>query len=1162
MWNMRCLSRIAGQLVCLALFFLLIPAVFGQSDNGAIAGFAKDPSGAVVPKATVTLKNEATGVQQRETTNDAGYYTFTNIPPGLYTVSIEAAGFKKFDSVHNKLDPSANLELDAALSVGAATETVEVTASAQVLQTDSAVVGKDVTRAQIDGLELNGRNPLFMASLVPGMRSGSTLGDFSFSLTNGGYSVNGARSTNTTITFDGAPAVRTRANGTGISVPDVDSTEEIQVLTGNYAAEFGRADGGQIRIITRGGGSVFHGGGYEYFRNSDMNANTWTRNQSTFTNFASPFRYNQYGYNIGGPIFYPGHFNRDRNKWFFYVGEEWVKYRNVQTQTQEVPTALMHQGNFSELLGPNIFYSTPKIVYDPRTCPSVGAASCTPFPGNIIPTSRLSANGLGILALYPAANGLVNSNQNWIAQASQPENQRKDTINSDILPSSKDRIQFRRSTLAYNELDPFDQGTNETPKHFFRPNQVNSLAWTHTFTPTLINEARFTLSIDDVYIPVVTSAPGFNRQLFGINYPYLIPDGKDIPTKAPSITLPNFYSFAAGPYPSHSTGPIYTLNDTVTKVWGKHTIKIGGQWERSGENDGDQINVSTVPGGAADQNGTFVFSDARTGLGATAGVGIANLALGLADSYTEIGQRAETDYRGFLYEWFAQDSWKVTGKLHVDYGVRQTITVPYKALWGNQIFFDPTLYSPSAAVAVNPTTGNVTLGSGNQYNGMVIPGSGWPSDALGHGITEAGNPAYNSLFHGYPNYYGNVYAQFQPRVGVAYEINDKTVIRSGAGRYVNRFGLWDNIFPGANSPFQPFVTVNNVSVDNPGASLTTGTAPAITVTTVARNLKPSEAYNWNFTVQRQVPLKTTLEVAYIGRRGLHLPEVFDINQPTVGALLANPGVNVNALRPYKGYASIQMEESTATSMYNALQVSWNRRFTNGFSWSFSYTFSKSDDSASNYRDIVPDSYNTHNLWGPSEFDSRHAIVISYLYTLPIFKNGTGMAHRALGNWQLSGVNQFQTGTPCGIGSNNDFAGVGEVGSIGCSGSIQYWNMAQSPSILGQFANSTASPNQYFSTTTAGGAPIFTQPATGTFVLQKGIRGSIYGPGFQDWNLGLFKGFAINERTGFQFRAEAFDVNNHPNWSGPGENPTSSSFGKITSKTGLARTIQLSLRFYF
>ena len=1038
------------------------------------------------------------------------------------------------------------------LTVGAATETVEVVASAQTLQTESSAVEKLVSRAQIDGLELNGRNPLYMASLQPGMRSGSTLGDFNFGLTNGGYSVNGARSQETTITFDGAPAVRTRANGTGIAVADVDSTEEMQVLTSDYAAEYGRASGGQIRILTKGGGSSFHGAAYEYFRNDKMNANTWARNQSVTTNFASPFRYNQFGFNVGGPIYIPGHFNKARDKWFFYVGEEWLRYRNVQTQTQEVPTALMHLGNFSELLSPNIFYgSTQKIIKDPNTG--------IPFPNNIIPTSQLSKNGLGILALYPLPNGLVNGNQNWIAQASQPINQRKETINSDILPSSKDRIQFRRTNFAYYELDPFDQGTNITPKSFGRPNQVNSLAWTRTISPTLINEARFTLSVDDVYIPVTTTAPGFNRQNFGINYPYIFPDGKDLPNKVPSIIglSGGLYNFSAGPYPSHSSGPIYTLADTLTKVWGKHQFKFGFQWERSGENDGDQINVSSVPGGANNQNGQFGFSD-----GAYAGLGVANLALGLASSYTEIGQRAETDYRGYVYEWFAQDSWKITSKLHLDYGVRGTTTVPYKALWGNQVFFDPALYSASAAVTVSPTTGLVTIGSGNQYNGMVIPGNGFPSNALGHGITQAGTSTYNSLFHGYPDYYANIYSPVQPRAGIAYQLNEKTVIRAGAGRFVNRMGLWDNIFPGANSPFQPFTTVNNVSVDNPGAGLNTTTAAPITVTTIARNLKPSEAYNWNFTVQRQMMWKTSLEVAYIGRRGLHLPEVFDINQPAVAAQQANPGVSVNALRPYKGFAAIQMEESTASSMYNAMQVSWNRRFANSLGFGFSYTLSKSTDNSSNYRDIVPDTYNTSNLWGPSEFDSRHMVVFNYVYTLPVFRGSNGMAHKLLGNWQISGVNQFQTGTPCGIGLNQDYAGVGEYGSFGCGNEGEFWNMAQTPGIAGQFAINNSSPNQYFQTTLPNGQPIFTPPAAGTFVLQKGVRNSIYQPGFRDWNLGLFKAFLITEKQGLQFRAEAFDVNNHPNWSGPGLNPTSGNFGKVESKTGLARNLQLSLRYYF
>ena len=1138
-----------------AVFSLASSALLAQSDNGNIVGYVKDPTGAVIPKSKVSLKNESTGIVKITNTNDSGYYTVNSIPNGLYTISAEATGFKRVDVVHNKLDADSTLNVDVTLQVGAASETVEVSAAAQALQTESSQTGKLITRGNIDALEMNGRDPLFLASLVPGVRSGSTLGDFSFSLTNGGYAVNGARSNDTQITFDGAPALRTRGNSTSIGTPDVDSTEEMQVLTSSYSAEYGRASGGQIRIVTKGGSQQFHGAAYEYFRNSDMNANTWSRNTSTFTNFASPFRYNQFGFNVGGPVYIPHII--PKNKMFFFVGEEWVRYRNVQTQTGEVPTALMRQGNFSELLGPNIFYNTPKVITDPVTG--------TPFPGNIIPASRLSKNGLAILNTYPLSNtATILGNQNWISQASQPENQRKDTLNSDILPSDKDRIQFRRSTLEYYELDPFDQGLGITPKSFNRPNQTNSITWTHTITPTFLNEARATVSLDDVYIPVVTSAPGFNRSSYGYNYPFLLPVGKDLPGKIPSASIPNFTSLSGGPYPSHSTGPIYTLNDNITKVWGNHTIKAGFYFERSGENDGDQINVSTVPGGSNNQNGQFVFSDARTGLGGTTGVGVANAALGLADSYTEIGQRAYTGYRGYLYEWFAQDDWKVNQKLTVNYGIRQTITIPYKALWGNQIFFDPALYTAAQAPKIDPKTGNEIVGSGNQYDGMVIPGNAWPSNACGHGVTQACGTAYNSLFHNYPDYYGQINYQFQPRMGIAYSLNDKTVIRAGAGRYITRFGLLDNIFPGANSPFQPFVTVNNVSVDNPGASLTSATTPPLTVTTLARNNRPPSAWNWNFTVQRQIFFKSVLEVAYVGHRGLNLPEVFDINQPQAGALQANPGVNVNALRPYAGFASIQEEQDVATSMYNGLQISWSRRFTNGFSFGLSYTLSKSYDNSSNYRDIVPDTYNTSNLWGPSEFDTRHAVVFNYLYSLPFFKDTSKLSGKLLGGWQISGVNQFQTGTPCGIGSNNDYAGVGEVGSFGCGSEGQFYTINGPITYPGQFNAGAGSTAHYFNVTVPGttNSPLFTPPATGTFNLQKGVRNSIYQPGFQDWNLSLFKTFRVKESQRLEFRAEAFDVNNHPNWSGPNLNPTSGTFGEVTTKTGLARNLQLSLRYAF
>ncbi len=455
---------------------------------------------------------------------------------------------------------------------------------------------------------------------------------------------------------------------------------------------------------------------------------------------------------------------------------------------------------------------------------------------------------------------------------------------------------------------------------------------------------------------------------------------------------------------------------------------------------------------------------------------------------------------------------------------------------------------------------------------MVIPGfSGFPSSAQGRVLAD-GNPicdgaSCNSLFDPkLPKSYAPNVNPIQPRVGIAYQINEKTVLRAGAGEFVTRMPLLDNIFPGGNSPFQPFVTVNNVRVDNPGASVTTGTAAAITATTMNPNLKQPIAWNWNFSFQRELFWNSTLSVAYVGHRGYHGWDVYDINQVPAGTLQANPGVNINQLRPYKGFAAIQEEEPVVNSMYNGLQVNWNRRLTAGSMFQFAYTFSKSMDNSSNYRDIVPDTYNTSNLWGPSEYDARHIIVINYLYDLPFFKNRSTLAGKLLGGWELSGAMQFQTGSPCSIGTNNDFAGVSttDLGSFGCGApNGQYWVLSGSPQIVGQFASGTganANSPKYF---TANVTP----PPVGTFNLQKGIRDIIYGPGTQDWNLMLFKKFAINERSWFEFRAEAYDFINHPNWAGtnqtggPNFNPTSGTFGEVTGKY-LQRSMQLSLRYSF
>src|SRR5712664_1976030 len=269
-WGVQVLVCLIGSIVSASMF--------AQSDLGTISGFVKDPSGATIANAKISIRNNR-GVERMATSNDSGYYTITNVPPGLYTIVAEAQGFRRYESKDNKLDPSANLVVDVALTVGSASETVEVSASAVELQTESASVQEVVTRAQIDSLEINGRNPIFMANLVPGTRGG-TLANLSFNFSQGPSNINGARTPESLITYDGAPAVRTRSNGTSIGAADVDSTQEIQILTANYSPEYGRSSGGQIRVVTKGGTKDFHGAAYDYVRNTVFNANTWTRNHT------------------------------------------------------------------------------------------------------------------------------------------------------------------------------------------------------------------------------------------------------------------------------------------------------------------------------------------------------------------------------------------------------------------------------------------------------------------------------------------------------------------------------------------------------------------------------------------------------------------------------------------------------------------------------------------------------------------------------------------------------------------------------------------------------------------------------------------------------------------------------------------------------------------
>ncbi len=1174
----RLIAKSLGFGVVVVLLLVASIRGFAQSDNSQISGFVKDQNGAIVAGAKVSAKSEVREFERNSTTNAEGYYVIPYLPPGLYTVTVEANGFKQFKASNKKLDPNIATKVDVILEPGAVTETVNITASTATVQTETSTVGKLIEGKQVELLQLNGRNPLYLAALKPGVSSGGSLSRFAFGLDSGGFNVNGARAQDTLITFDGAVGIRTRSNGTSIGVADLDSTQEIQILAANYNAEYGRSAGGQIRIVTRSGGKDFHGNFYEYIRNSAFNANDWSRNRNTPANQPcgdplfekashcrpNPFRYNQFGYSLSGPVIIPGTgFNQERNKLFWLWGQEWVRFRQGANATVRVPTLKMRQGDFSELLVSNPFFSTAQFVRDPLktgNCNATDQTAC--FPGNIIPSNRLSPNGIGLLrsSPEPIPGFITSGGSNYFIERPATTDQRKDTLSIDIYPNERHSIRYRMQLYHFLDFSGLFANLDRAPRIFDRPNQTASINWTWSLSPTWISEVLVAASRDQVFIGVDTSNGAFRRTQYGINYPYIFPDRKEIPDKIPTTEINSFQTVDGGPYPAQSTGPIYQVNNNWTNIRGNHTLKFGAYFERAGQNDFDQINVAGTPGGTNNQNGRFVFINGTPG---GTGLAVANAALGLFDTYAEIGARSFTPYRGHMFEWFIQDSWKATPRLRLEFGLRHTIIQPYYSLWRNMVVFDSKYYDPRNAVTQNPSNGFITGGDIRaRYNGLVIPGDSWPPSAAGR-VPLVNDQNFGFLFRGEPKQYSDInYDNFQPRVGFAYAIGQggKSVIRAGAGRFLTRLGVSDSVFLGGNPPLQPTASVTFGRVDNPGG--VGSNAFPLVITTQERNFRMPEAWTWNVMFERELGFNTTVEVGYVGRRGLHGQRERNLNQLQTGERFRpeNAGKNVDVLRPYKGFGIIRVTGNEANSTYHGFQVGATRRFSQGLGFGAAYTLSKSEDDGSAQRDVIPNAYDASTLWGPSDFDRRHVLVVYASWELPIFKDRSRWTGKAFGGWTLSGTSQWQSGTPFSIGFGDDDAGVGP-GSGG-----QFAIVTGDPKLGSSdraFASNNADNAFWFRTTGANGSPIFTRPPQGTFNTAR-VRNLLYRPGVQSHNLGLFKDFSITERHRITFRAEAFNWLNHPNWNTPDTNPRNATFGKVTAKGDFTvpRQLQFALRYSF
>jgi Carboxypeptidase regulatory-like domain len=1134
--------RRAAGILCLCL--VAAPAA-AQIDRGQISGTIKDQSGAVVPGATVTATNLQTQTPRVTVTDGSGFYTFPNLAPGRYSVGAELQGFRKIVQENVQLDATGALTIDFTLQAGTLTESVTVSADAP-LQTDVAI-RKTVEAKDIELLSFSGRNPIGVVGLKAGVNGGNFNSRGFGDLGNGGFNINGSRPEENNITIDGAIAIRTRSAGTIIGIQNVDAIQEVQVLTANYMPEYGRASGGQIRFITKSGSSRYSGTGSFYMRDESLQANSWARNRSTNpldNQGPAPFDYKQYSYAFGGPI--PGEMFKD--KLFFFGAQEWVDFNQVMTNTATVPTEAMRRGDFSELLNPNNgFFTGARVIRDPLT----GEA----FANNIIPSNRLSSNGLAFLNTYPLPTpGFRQGTANLSQSSEQPTDQRKDNIRFDYRLNDHHQFVGRYSGYTFTELAAFFGQFPLARRIFDRPNFTSTFAWTGTLTPNLITEASYTRSRDDVTIDVFTGNDLYSRNRSGITYPYIFP-GKEIEEKIPTISLGSpFNDIDGGPYPGASSGPIHTFSGTGTYVHGRHTLKAGIIVEYSGEDDFDQINVNAIPGGTNNQNGRFEFSDSRSA--GTTGLAVANAAMGLFTNYAEIGERAFTKWRALATDIFVQDSWRPSSQLTIEGGLRWVFWPPWYSTTNNIANFDPRFFDPAQAAIISPTTGRLIGGS--RYNGIVLPGDGFEGEGNNLGVAQ--DPAVLALFRGEPRGFSQMHWNvIEPRLGASYAIDPKTILRASAGVFHSRVTLNDSTLLGGQPPFQPMVAVANGIADIPGG--TSGAATDLPFGNTAQDpvFKHPTSYMWSVGVQREIPFGFIVDATYVGRRGLYLPRERNINQLPAGTVGRNPNVNIAALRPYTGYGAIRLSENAGSSKHHSLQLTADRRYINSLKVGVAYTLSKTEDDGSDKRNVVWNTYDDTGYWGPSNFDRRHVFNVYYIYDIPFWRDQNTLVKNLLGGWQISGATFMRSGRPVSVVRTNlDTAGVGDpafgqpvdlVGDIKAGANKQFSNGSDD--------------NFWFN------RAAFALPAAGTF--GNAPRNLIYNPGEQQWDIALFKNFNLGGTKRAQFRAEFFNFPNHPNWGSvqtgtlTGDvliaDPSNAAFGRVTSKTG-QRDIQLSVRFLF
>jgi hypothetical protein len=1080
---------------------------------GEITGHVSDSSGAAVPQANITLTNTSTNATRNTVSTDAGDYSFPSLPPGTYDIRVEHGGFKAEISRGIAVQVQQSVRLDFALQVGQLSQAVEVAAAADQLQSEDATVGTVIGNKSIEQLPLNGRQYLNLVALAPNTntlspasgQAGSRLGGDRAAQS---ISVGGQRIMFDYFTLDGVNNTDPNFN-TYVVLPSIDALQEFKVQTGVYPAQFGH-EATQINVLTKSGGNAYHGALFEFLRNDVLDALPYS-----FTSRPQnkqPFKWNDFGFELDGPVRIPWLFN-GQNKLFFMANYEALRRRQNFQSIYSVPTPAMFTGNFS---------GVPATIYDPQTK--------QPFPGNIIPSNRIDPVSNKLLQYYAPANipgtGLAN---NFVRSDAAPFNRDGFVLRMDFVESSKSQWSGRYSWGSENQSQ---QGLTLDGSKIITGYEQYMGSNTRTFSPTLVNEARFG------YTRFFNSIGTFLAFQTDVISSLGIPNfsgGPPVTWGIPNISLTGYSSIGDstdGPY-ANSNNSLQFI-DNLSWIRGKHAFSFGFEYMRQNFNQvGNQF-----------ARGQFTFQpNATQSTGHTGGDTFADFLLGDMYQSEAAIAIATANFQRNAYAAWIDDTWKVTSKLTLSLGLRYEITPPFLDTLGNLFTVNLPYILDFANAPLNTYPSFVRQGNcSDPYAGINIR---WPKIT-----TVCSNGLLNDRLM------KTSYTDFAPRIGIAYAPSSKWVFRLGYGFFYNQdagnavFDMARNIagrFRVNSAVGTPTLFWSNALAAGNGATAQV-TNPYAFVDAYSHRTPYTMQYLAN--IQRQLGDTLLVELGYLGSLSHHLYGFQNANESI-------PGTTGTAISrtPFPTFGVIQLVADSLNANYNAGSIKLTKRFNKGVSFISSYTYSKSIDNSSGIRVQGYDTLFPQNSdclaceRGLSSFDVRHRFVTSVVYDLPIGRGrpvniNNALLNGVVGGWQVGGIWTVQSGLPQTI----------SIGGVDRSGTGNGYDRPNATGISPYPSNQTT--GHWYN------LAAFVQQPAGTFGNVG--RNTLVGPGIFAFDFDAHKEFRMPYLEGhtLQFRMEAFNVLNHPVWSNPNANILSSGFGAITGTAIPMRQIQMALKYSF